>query len=794
MPVLLRALILIVLACAALPAFAQAPAPATASESAKSFDDARQQIADIRKQIAANEELDDSQLSQFRDTVTAIGVQADALAADRAPKLAAIEARLAELGPAPPKGSSEAPDIAAQRTDLNKQSAALDAEIKRAKLLSVDSQQLVAALVEARRASFQATLSRRTASPLTAGFWVGIGDSLARDRARFGALRDGMLVALRDAFAADNRVAAFSGLGLGLLLLVLGRWWAERALLRQTADRVPQGHLRRSALALAIVVVTTVCTGFGVKAVVAGLGWHGAFSEAEASFAQAVVAAVFFGSFVTGLGRALLSAARPSWRLLPMRDAVAGRLRSLPFLLGGVVALSVLLKRTNTLVGASLSATIAGSLVVALLYSGLIGWGLLRAQRTRVAADDSEVALQRPAWIGLGIAALWLGVIATLAALLFGYVALAQQIARQMVGLGVIAATFYLLAQLIEDGCAALASSHAQWVQNTFGFEPRVLEQAAVVCSGVLRVILFVFALIVALAPFGAEPANILSPLGRTGAALKVGQFEFAPGALLGAIAVFVLGVLVIRVLQRWLLQRYLPTTRLDPAMGSSVTTLLGYAGGVLVFAFALSALGFGVERIAWVASALSVGIGFGLQAVVQNFVSGLILLVERPVKVGDWVVLGDVEGDIRRINVRATEIQIFDRSTVIVPNSELITKSVRNVTLANAQGRVRIRLPLPLDCDAARVRELVQAALAAHPALLPSPAPSVLLDGIEGAALILIAVGYTPSPRQAGGIRSELLFDILARLRGAGIALATPYHLTLNAPPGGGEAASGKA
>ena len=90
--------------------------------------------------------------------------------------------------------------------------------------------------------------------------------------------------------------------------------------------------------------------------------------------------------------------------------------------------------------------------------------------------------------------------------------------------------------------------------------------------------------------------------------------------------------------------------------MQSSITTLLGYVGGVVVIAIALSALGIGIERIAWVASALSVGIGFGLQAIVQNFISGLILLAERPVKVGDWVVLGDAEGDVRRINVRATE------------------------------------------------------------------------------------------------------------------------------------------
>jgi small-conductance mechanosensitive channel len=127
--------------------------------------------------------------------------------------------------------------------------------------------------------------------------------------------------------------------------------------------------------------------------------------------------------------------------------------------------------------------------------------------------------------------------------------------------------------------------------------------------------------------------------------------------------------------------------------------------------------LGISVNRIAWIASALSVGIGFGLQAIVQNFISGLILLAERPVKVGDWVVLGAAEGDIRRINVRATEIQLGDRSTLIVPNSEFITKTVRNMTLRNAEGRVLIRLPMPLSTNALQVRDIMLGALREHKA-----------------------------------------------------------------------------
>src|SRR5690606_2343073 len=180
-----------------------------------------------------------------------------------------------------------------------------------------------------------------------------------------------------------------------------------------------------------------------------------------------------------------------------------------------------------------------------------------------------------------------------------------------------------------------------------------------------------------------------------------------------GAVAVFVIGLLLLNMLKRWLGEKLLPSTQMEPGMRDSIVTLLGYLGGVLVFALALVALNVNLQSIAWIASALSVGIGFGLQAVVQNFISGLILLVERPVKVGDWVSLStDVEGDIRRINVRATEIQLWDRSTVIVPNSQLITQNVRNVTQAGAQGRVRILLPMPLDTDAARVRELVLTAL----------------------------------------------------------------------------------
>ena len=767
-----RCFLALVLSLASLASFAQAP------DAGKLLDDARQQIADARNALDTGN-VDDAALTQLREGMGAIDTHANTLLGDLAPRFDAVSARLAELGVAPPKGG-EAKDIAAQRADLEKQSRDLGADIKRAKLLIVDARQVVAQIAEARRANFQARLSQRTPSPLTPTFWRGLGANIERDRGGATALFASAIGGLSGAVAAGNRLPTLIGLSLGVLLILLGRWWIERALMRWTADRMPHGRLRRSALATALVVATTLLTGLGAQVIVTGIDWHGVLNEDARALAHAFVNAVVYGSFITGLGRALLAPARPSWRLPEISDSVARRLRRWPLLLGVVASFSVLLKHLNEIAGASLSATIAASLLIAVLFAAMIGWGLARAARTRVETGKDDRP-PRPALISLGIALLWIGVVVTFVAALTGYVALAHQVARQMIGLGVVAATFYLIVHVVEDAFAAALSSQAGWAQRTLGLDQRVLDQIAVVSSGLFRVVAFVVAAGAALAPFGTEPSDLVAQLGRGVAGrLPIGEINLAPMKVAGAALVLMLGIAAIRALQRWLLDSFLPTTKLDPGMRSSVTSLLGAASVVVVVAFALAALGLGLDKIAWVASALSVGIGFGLQAIVQNFVSGLILLIERPVKVGDWVVLGDAEGDIRRINVRATEIQMGDRSTVIVPNSELITKSVRNVTLANAEGRVRLRLPLPLESDATRVREIMLEALAANPDVLKTPAPSVLLDGIENGGLMFVAVAFIANPRQSGSVRSDLLLDVLARLRAERIALSSPQQIKL--------------
>jgi small-conductance mechanosensitive channel len=467
--------------------------------------------------------------------------------------------------------------------------------------------------------------------------------------------------------------------------------------------------------------------------------------------------------------------------LPPISNAAATRLQWLPNLLGTLVVMIWLAERLPVLLNASLTTTITLTGIVAVLSMAMLGAVLAISRRLRrQAMQESETPI--PLWVSLLLAAVWTVLILSLASLLAGYVAFGSFLVKQALWVLIVLASAYLASTLIEDGFSTLlGTSHRDSSENE---GPGMRDQAAVLLSGMGRVAIALLAITLLLAPFGEAPMDLLQRFDQLRKGLAIGEAQIRPGAVLQALLVLALSLLGVKMLKRWLSNRYLPTTELDPGMQLSAATLFGYGGVVGAVALSLSAAGIGLERVAWIASALSVGIGFGLQAVVQNFVSGLILLAERPVKVSDWVSLGGVEGDILRINVRATEIQMGDRSTVIVPNSEFVTKTVRNVTRSNPLGLVQIKLPMPLSIDAEQVRELILQAFADHEDVLDAPAPDVFLDGIDAGHLIFNAKGYVSSPRTAYGVRSALLFTVLKRLHDAGLEVSSPPTMLLASAP----------
>ena len=759
--------------------------PPAAAEA--SLAELRAQLDKIPKSVETNADA-----KRLVVQIRAINQQANDIADARTGPLADLNARLGELGDGPAAGAPpEDADIARRRAELLRERNALDADIRLARLLSVYAQQRGTELLNQRRALFEAQLSERTPSPLGKDFWDDLRVAWPGDVAKVQALLTELHTGVERARLPAHRATVLTTIVLALLLAVLGNRLIEQLMVRLAQRFLPGGRLRRSVLVIAIVAVNVLLVGLAAQWVFSTLGSRELLGEQTRKVARAAVEASVFIAFVVGLGRALLSNPRPSWRLPPISDALARRLAPYPWLIALVATMVWTPSQINAAIDASFAATLATHVVTALALTTLI-WAMLLSLRVpHVASGDNAATAnadnagkathdsdEPPMWVGVlfGVVAAVLLAVWVLVAI--GYVALASLLAAQLTWGGIVIAAFYVLFKFADDLCMALVSSRSNAglrLQKSFGFTGPRLDQAAVLLSALTRVALFFYMVVALVAPFGTGPAEVFQRSGKLGGGLAIGELQIVPGAIFGAIGVLIGGFVMLRIGKRWLEDHFLPNTSFEPGMRSSILTLLGYAGGIMVVAFALSALGIGINRIAWVASALSVGIGFGLQAIVQNFISGVILLAERPVKVGDWVVLGTTEGDVRRINVRATEIQLGDRSTVIVPNSEFITKTVRNMTLTNAGGRVLIVLPMPLNTDADRAREIMLGAFKAHADVQQEPAPVVQLNGIEGGLLMFQAIGYVANPRVAGNVKSDLLFAILAALRSAEMPLSMP-------------------
>jgi small-conductance mechanosensitive channel len=789
MPIALRLLLILLFTVAgASPVLAQNnnQAPAQIPQATLATpDQLSAQLDQIKQAITDKGKLTDGILTDARSKTAAVQQQAEQLAASLVPQVDAMKAKLDVLGAAPVKGAPpEAPEVAAQRRQLTKDKTDLDGQLTQAKSLSLESQQLITQIAGLRRDLFQAQVFQRTASPLAKPFWSRLAQNLPDDRASLGVLGTSMQGALAQAWQPANRVPFILCLLAAIALVVVGRRLLEHKVLDLASKYLPSGHLRRSALALIITLITMLTYGIAAWLIYLAVNWNGVFDQELDDLTKPLVRLTFVAASMAGIGRAMLSVRRPSWRLPPISDDLAKRLSLFPALLALSVLLLGIVEQITGDIGASLGTAMAANALASTVIGLLLASALVRmgkARRALIASGGTPA--KRPLWVGLLVAAAFITTMMVLAGVLTGYIALAFFLSRQAMRAGFLIALLYLLMHLVNDLCESLLSPDSrtgQRMQDTFGIAPARLEQAATVISGVVRAFLLLLAVPLVLAPYGAGTNELIDRGSQLFAGRSLGTLTINPTNIFNAILVLLLGAVIVRLIKRWLGTQLLPKTALDVGMQSSIVTLLGYVGGVLVFVLVLGALKVDVQSIAWVASALSVGIGFGLQAIVQNFISGLILLAERPVKVGDWVSIAGVEGDVRRINVRATEIQQSDRSTVIVPNSQLITQNVRNVTMANAQGRVQIRLPMPLSTDPAKVRQIVFDILRNHPSTLDTPSPSVQLDSIDAGSLLFVCTAYVTNPRDAGNVKSDLLFEIIDRLRQSNMPLTTPQDMVV--------------
>lgn len=741
------------------------------------------QLADrlelIRQQVSPDS--DDSLLSALRQAALQVQTHAEQSASDLSTRLARTDDQLKVLGP---EVAGEADTLTRQRNDLLAEQKQLSRQAQRATQMDNTARDLAAQIVNLRRSQFNSQIATRSAPPFSQRFWSSLTrpteDDLARLHTVYGQIDDSLILA----WQPPNRAPFITCLIAAILLWMPGRYLLEQLLTKAMIRWIPVGRLRRSALALSVSLATILTLGGGASLIREGLDWNEQLNATMSHLTDQLLVLVIFCTFTAGLGRALLAVQRPSWRLPDLPDPVASALSPFPWLMAWLLLLLGTQERLNSVSGASLALTVAVNGITALATALLFAAALYRYRRSRREADEHEVS----PLAGVIVLAILITVLLILLALVSGYLSLAYFLSGKLLWISVICASGYLLTALFGDLCEALLSPKhpiGERLAQNLGVNPRHQAQFATLLAGVGRTLLVLSTLLVAFSTSGTSPGELLQGMLQVvESGQSLGRLNIVPQDILLALATLAAGLFGLRLLKRWLADELLPETSMDAGMRASLVTLVGYIGMVLLVLLVLSALRINLTSLTWVVSALSVGIGFGLQAIVQNFISGLILLTERPVKVGDWVSLtGGVEGDIRRINVRATEIQMSDNSTVIVPNSQFISQNVRNVTMGNALGLVSISLTLPLDTDVLKVRELLLGAFTEHAAIIDTPAPSVTFKELGATGLTLNVSGYVNSPRSVSGARSDLLFTILGRLRDLGIPLSSPQSLVLQQP-----------
>ena len=753
---------------------------ATAELPALDEDASLAQLSDRLDQIrqGVTSSANDDVLSQLRLAAMQVQRQAEALSVLRAADAQKLDDKLKVIGPLQP---DEAQSLTLQRKELEAAKKSVLGEQEQATKLTQSARDLSTQIVNLRRSQFNSQVTSRAASPLTPAFWKSLIRPTDEDVVRLRDLRGEAADAVASAFSPGQRWFFLTSLVAAILVWTLVRRVLERLLADAMVRWLPEGRLRRSALALSVSLATLGTIAGSVSLLRWGLESSSELGSDIASLTNHFLALVVFSAFISGLGRAMLMLQRPSWRLPPIDDEVANALGWFPKLLALSLMVMLTMERINSTIGTSLALTVATNGLTALVVVVIFSAALVRYRRTR-----RKHGLERPSGLaGLipFVVVVWVALITL--ALLAGYLTLAYFLAAKLLWIAVVATCAYLLTTFLSDLCETLLSPRQPGglaLASTLGLAPRHQAQASTILSGIARTVLLFLAVLLALMPSGTSPSELLLSLGDwdgTGGKL-LGNLNIVPRDILLAVVIFFGGLFAIRVLKRWLSERLLPETDMDAGMRASLVTLVGYLGFLFLATLVMSTLHINLTSLTWVVSALSVGIGFGLQQIVQNFISGLILLTERPVKVGDWVSLAGVEGDIRRINVRATEIQMSDRSTVIVPNSQFISQNVRNVTMGNALGVVGITLTLPLETDANRVREVLLKAFKEHEAVLDAPATSVTFKDLTSAGMVIGVSGYVAGPRQVSGARSDLLFTILGQLRDEGISLSSPQSMVL--------------
>lgn len=672
-------------------------------------------------------------------------------------RIATLRQQIEALGPAPAEGVAEADEISTRRSELASQLIKLQAPGIAAEEAYRRADGLIDEIDRTLRERQADQLLQLWPSPLNPGNWpeaaIGFADTVQR-------LWD------ETAEAWDTpkaRGELFDNLPLIIVLVIVAlalvlyvRRWIERF-----AERLQEGasvrgrHFWALLASMGGIILPTI----GMVLLSWALLASGMLGEIGSQIAAGLPLAGFVVFAAAWLGARAFPRLQGDGAVLPLPPERRAEGRFLSVMMGLVIAADMLRSAAMDAQAYSDATTSVMSFPI-LLTGGLVLMRLGRTLRKTRETDEKATtySLRLIQLLARGLTAL--GILGPVLAA-FGYVQAAEAVIYPAMMSFALVAFLFILQRLIGDGWALITKS-----------EETARDALVPVLAGFFLSIasLPVLALI-----WGARFSDLTEIWTRFTEGFQLGSTKISPTDFMIFAIVFVILYMLTRLFQGALRTTILPKTKMDQGGQTALVAGVGYVGIFLAALIAINAAGIDLSGLAIVAGALSVGIGFGLQTIVSNFVSGIILLVERPVSEGDWIEVGGVQGKVRAISVRSTRIETFDRNDVIVPNADLITGRVTNWTRFNLSGRIIVPVSVAMGSDTKQVEKILRQIAEEQPMAILNPPPVVAFTGYTSTQLTFEIRVILRDVNFGVQVRSDMNHRILQRLAEEGIHIVPP-------------------
>lgn len=724
--------------------------------------DAWEDLAAVAERTVGTDDAENDTLQVLRQSLVNFRQQFDAARALNAPRIASLNEQLSALGPAPENGE-EPREVAERRDELERSLKELQAPQQVAQEAFLRADGLVGEIDAIMRERQAERLLSLGPSPLNPVYWpkavadVGkIFSDVADDARKMSEINSSEDI-------QDNLPLILLMIAASLAFIVRGRRWSDIALHKLRSWGGRGLGVWRFLVSLLRIIVPLI----GLLLLMSALRITGLTGD---RIDQILVAIPIWGFILLGFRwlAERIFARDPDDALLQLPDDDRKKARFYIFLISvlfvarGIIAVLMSLDEVDLSTTAVLAFPVVVAMGFVLFFFGFLLRGY-RLDEEDVSEDDEEVAAETTIrGSGLARVVRFAGT-ATIVVSVVGPV---------MAGVGYAeAGNALLFPTVVSLALAAFVLALQRFFSDVYGLltgqgaEARDALVPALI--GFLLVLLSVpvFALI-----WGARVADLTELWAMFARGFSIGDTRISPTDFLTFAVIFALGFTATRLVQSTLRQNVLPKTRMDIGGQNAVVSGMGYIGIFLSALIAITGAGIDLSAFAIVAGALSVGIGFGLRTIVENFVSGIILLIGRPISEGDWIEVGGRMGYVRDISVRSTRIETFDRTDVIVPNADLVSGTVTNYTRGNTVGRLTVPVGVAYGTDTRKVDKILREIAEAQPMVLRKPQVAVIFQAFGADALEFEVRMFLRDVNWIMAVKSDINHEIAERFVKEGI------------------------